>query len=69
MDGVVQVILVALFASAECIRLDDFYPYGESAGDRELERGDDQFHGPLQLRNSFPYFNKEERNLYVSIAP
>ena len=66
MELVVGVVLVAFFAFAECIQLDEFYPFGESAGDSELERGDDEAYGPLRLDHPFPYFDTDERNLYVS---
>ena len=66
MERVVGVVLVALFAFAECLQLDEFYPFGESAGDSELERGDDEAYGPLRLDHPFPYFDTDERNLYVS---
>ena len=66
MERVVGVVLVALFAFAECVQLHEFYPFGENAGDSELERGDDDAYGPLRLDRPFPYFDTEERSLYVS---
>lgn len=55
-----------LFGLSECIRLEQFYPFGTAAGDAELDRADDGSFGPLRLEEAFPYFDGNERNLYVS---
>lgn len=57
---------IALFGLAGCVRLEDFYPFGAAAGDQELARADDGFSAPLQLKERFPYYDREESKLYVS---
>jgi hypothetical protein len=58
---------IALFGLAGCVRLEtDFYPFGAAAGDQELARADDGVSAPLQLEKRFPYYDREERILYVS---
>lgn len=60
------VTVIGFSALAGCIQLEEFYPFGEAAGDQELARGDDGFSDPLQLEKRFPYYDQEESTLYVS---
>ena len=59
--------VIGLSTFARCIQLEDFYPFGSAAGDRELGREDDGFSDPpLHLQRPFPYYDRDENTLYVS---
>ena len=59
-------LCTALFGLAGCVQLEKFYPFGTAAGDQELARADDGVSEPLLLEKQFPYYDREERDLYVS---
>lgn len=46
---------------------DFLFPFGADAGDIELQRNDD-FAAELELTAFFPYFDRAERNIFVSHA-
>lgn len=64
--GVLFAAVFGFSAFGDCVRFDDFYPFGESAGDEEMAPGDDLFSNPLQLWVPFPYYDREESILHVS---
>ena len=44
----------------------NFYPFGESEGDRLLLKNDDQSSGSVPISIPFPYFDQYHNSLFVS---
>ena len=64
--GVLFAAVFSFSAFGDCVLLDDFYPFGESAEDDEMTLGDNLSSDPLQLGVPFPYYGREESILHVS---
>ena len=45
----------------------NFYPFGESEGDRLLPKNDDQSSGSVPISIPFPYFDQYHNSLFVSM--
>ena len=58
--------LLQFLGRTASIPLDQFYAYGPEAGDDELVRNDDESSSTLTLPVPFPFFDEEERTLFVS---
>ena len=62
------VCLTALPCMVYAIPLDQFYPYGTSAGDDVLPRNDDGVSGAIPLGNSgFRYYGSIHSSIFVSL--
>ena len=52
--------------TSEAIVLPNFYPFGQSEGDRLLPRNDDGSSGMVQISIPFPFFDQNHDSLFVS---
>ena len=62
------VLLVVCTCDVIGIPLENFYPFGTTAGDIEVPRNDDGSSPRITLEISFPFFDEEHESVYVSIG-
>ena len=58
-------ILTSMAVTLPPTRL-NFYPFGESEGDRLLTKNDDESSGSVPISIPFPYFDQYHNSLFVS---
>lgn len=51
----------------EATKLKNFYPFGESEGDKVVTRNDDGSSGEVPISFPFPFFGQDHNSLFVSI--
>ena len=63
-------LCLLLFCSIEvnCIPVEEFFPFGASAGDVVLDLGDDDYSDPIPLSPPFPLLGEHRTSLRVSYA-
>ena len=63
-----NLLLIFLFFAHhfDCLTIEDFYPFGESAGDSVLFKNDDSFSGNISISTTFPFFNKSYDSLFIN---
>ena len=64
----ILIVLVCKIESIVMLSLSEFYPYGDTQGDRSLPANDDNSSGRVRLSILFPYFDKNHDSLFVSIS-
>ena len=55
------------FGVLEAMKLGNFYPFGESEGDKVVTPNDDGSSGEVSISFPFPFFGQEHDSLFVSI--
>ena len=58
--------LTALLGYGMTYPLSQFYPFGSSAGDRNLPANDDQYTSSIPLSVQFPFFGPTYSSVFVS---
>lgn len=67
MKNLIIVLVVFLFANEiKSLRIEEFFPFGASAGDVTLFKNDDSFAGPIRISVAFPFFSKVYTSLFVN---
>lgn len=51
----------------EARKLKNFYPFGESEGDKVVSPNDDGSSGEVPISFPFPFFGQDHKSLFVSI--
>ena len=65
MKSVTLCLFILLLQYSAAIPVERFYPFGASAGDRNLTGNDDNTF-PTPLSTAFPFFDTNYNTLYVS---
>lgn len=60
------VVYCSIVSQVYCITVDEFYRFGESAGDSSLARELDGSSQPIILRTEFPFYDEIRRTVHVS---
>ena len=62
-----RISLILVFCSIEvsCIPVEEFFPFGASAGDVVLDLGDDNSSDPIRLSPPFPLLGENRTSLRV----
>ena len=61
------IVIIYGVQSVVTLSLSEFYPFGKVHGDRMLPANDDRSSGRVRLSTLFPYFDKNQESLFVSI--
>lgn len=59
-------LLLHLFTCASCVRLEDFFPFGEATGDVKIPDRKHVFGKVFNLYNTYSFYNKGYNDLQVS---
>lgn len=59
---------LAMVASAQSLTRGDFFPFGASAGDQQLDAGDDLTH-TLELEKPVLFYDGTFNSIFVSKSP
>lgn len=59
-------IFLQLFVFASCVSLDEFFPFGEAAGDVKLPNRNHVFGTVVNLYSTYSFYNKGFNDLRVS---
>ena len=60
-----SLLLVFYSIEVNCIPVEEFFPFGESAGDVVLDLGDDDSSDPIPLSPPFPLLGEHRTSLRV----
>lgn len=58
--------LCCFLARTNCIKVEEFYPFGSEAGDAILSNTDDGSSLEIPLQGFFPFYDENQRKVFVS---
>lgn len=61
-----SLIFLQLLTFVNCVRLGDFFPFGEAVGDAKLPNKRNAFGKMLNLNGTYSFYNKDYNVLQVS---
>ena len=61
-------LVVLTLQEVDAIPLDDFYDFGEDAGDRLVPTTDDLPSGSLTFSSVFPFYERDHSQVFVSLG-